>query len=51
MNPLFWKREHKLALLCATALGLMLGCLIGVWRSDPFSHWVFEYVKSNGALG
>jgi hypothetical protein len=51
MNPLLWKREHQLALLCAAVLGLIFGCLIGIWRSDPFSHWAIEYVKANGGLG
>ena len=29
MNPLEWKREHQIALLCAIALGCLAGLIIG----------------------
>jgi hypothetical protein len=34
MNPLEWKREHQLALLCAIGLGLALGTSVGIWQVD-----------------
>jgi hypothetical protein len=41
MNPLQWKREHKIALLCAIGLGLFIGAIVGFVevRSSGFSSW------------
>jgi hypothetical protein len=51
MNPLLWKREHKIALAFAACLGFVLGFLISFSEIEPGSHWTLEYIKSNGGLG
>lgn len=43
MNPLRWKREHRLAMLCALALGGFFGVIFGVRHIDPvgWNEWPF----------
>jgi hypothetical protein len=38
MNPWYWMREHKLALVVVSALGAVLGLMIGFIKS-PFFSW------------
>jgi hypothetical protein len=43
MNPLYWKREHQIALLCAIALGCFFGMVVGVWAESGTAyttHWM-----------
>jgi|HubBroStandDraft_1064217.scaffolds.fasta_scaffold100443_3 hypothetical protein len=43
MNPLDWKREHQLALLCAVALGCFFGAIVGfrvVGDVGYSTHWM-----------
>lgn len=37
MNPFNWKREHQVAFLVFTFLGVVIGMMIG-WLWSPFSH-------------
>ena len=41
INPLQWKREHKIALLCVIGLGLFVGGFIGMHEVSPdhFARW------------
>ncbi len=32
MNPLFWKREHQVALLCAIAIGAFIGTIVMAYQ-------------------
>jgi H+/Cl- antiporter ClcA len=41
MNPLEWKREHQIALLCAIALGCFSGFIVGLLVLD--SHTRFRW--------
>jgi hypothetical protein len=34
MNPLTWQREHKMALLMGTVLGIVAGLLVGYIHHD-----------------
>jgi hypothetical protein len=36
MNPLRWKREHQVALICAIILGAFCGFTFGIWSTDPY---------------
>jgi hypothetical protein len=38
MNPLTWKREHQLALLCAITLGGVAGLLFGLWHVAEYGY-------------
>lgn len=35
MNPLRWKREHRLAFFVATIFGACMGFIVGLRRLDP----------------
>jgi hypothetical protein len=35
MNPLHWKREHQAALICAAALGFLIGMMFGLFYLNP----------------
>lgn len=37
MNPLAWRREHRIALLSAVALGLLVGFMAGLHFVNPYS--------------
>lgn len=63
MNPLWWKREHQIALAAAAALGLVIGLTWGLhhvhyrmfpdfWRSDG-TYWlsVGAWGLFGGAIG
>ena len=36
MNPLAWKREHQIALVCAIALGCLIGMIFGVFVTPRY---------------
>jgi prepilin signal peptidase PulO-like enzyme (type II secretory pathway) len=44
MNPLTWQREHQVALLLGTVLGIVAGLLVGFTHNDihltTLQHWV-----------
>jgi len=39
MNPLHWKREHQIALLCAAVLGVVLGFMVGLQSVPRYLYW------------
>ncbi len=65
LNPLRWKREHQVALICAVGLGVFIGVLCGAMLVDqnPLAHRVWLgrswryldlywlYVLAWGAIG
>ncbi len=36
MNPLLWKREHQIALICAVAVGTLVGLTVGVSATPDY---------------
>jgi hypothetical protein len=52
MNPLTWKREHRAALICAAALGALVGAIFGFFYLNPNRHfeWCvgFNYLTCGG---
>jgi hypothetical protein len=38
MNPLRWKREHRIAFFCAAALGCLVGLVVGIQHVSPGEH-------------
>jgi hypothetical protein len=38
MNPLNWKREHQIALLCASGLGALFGFIFAIQHVSPGEH-------------
>jgi hypothetical protein len=36
MNPLLWKREHQIALVCAIALGGLIGMILGFFVTPHY---------------
>ena len=65
MNPREWKREHQIALLCAVALGIIVGTVIGLnrvhapgwcpvnWTKCSAGYWlaVAAWAAFGGAIG
>jgi hypothetical protein len=44
MNPLEWKREHKLALAVALFLGAFVGVLAAMREVEPYGHvWAYSH--------
>ena len=39
MNPLEWKRERQVALICAVALGGLIGAILGLFYLNPNPHF------------
>jgi hypothetical protein len=39
LNPLTWKREYQLALICAAALGVLVGAIFGFFYLNPNRHF------------
>jgi hypothetical protein len=39
MNPLEWKREHQITLICAVALGGLIGAILGLFYLSPNRHF------------
>lgn len=57
MNPLRWKREHRIAFFVATIFGAAMGFIIGLRRVDPqvvqdfYWLWLVVWIISGAALG
>lgn len=39
MNPLDWKRDHQIALVCALGLGAIVGMAVGLAWSNPYTNF------------
>jgi hypothetical protein len=54
MNPLTWQREHQVALLLGTLLGIVAGLLIGFFRHDihlaTLQQWIFSWSSFRWAV-
>ena len=50
MNPLEWKREHRIALLCAFVLGCFGGLFVGLHEISSSGHfrWVTLWCSAAG---
>ena len=42
IDPRTWKREHKVALLCAVGLGATFGAIIGLRDTRPWGRVLHE---------
>jgi hypothetical protein len=54
MNPLQWKREHQIALVCAFVLGAILGWMLGLRLTTAhFAAYLdrWRYVRYWAAVG
>ena len=51
MNPLSWKREHKIAFLCAMAIGAIIGTAIGLREVVPYGYNEIKFWCEPGYLG
>lgn len=51
MNPLHWKREHRIALAIVIFIGSVIGVTIGLFAVEPSGHiWVWSSANSNDPL-
>jgi prepilin signal peptidase PulO-like enzyme (type II secretory pathway) len=48
MNPLTWQREHQVALLLGTVLGIVAGLLVGFTHNDIHLTTLQYWVAGNG---
>jgi prepilin signal peptidase PulO-like enzyme (type II secretory pathway) len=48
MNPLMWQREHQVALLLGTVLGIVAGLLIGYTHNDIHLTTLQNWFAVNG---
>jgi hypothetical protein len=48
MNPLNWKREHQMALVCAGALGGVLSFIAAVLTLHPGRHFEWCVFREHG---
>jgi hypothetical protein len=48
MNPLTWQREHQLALLLGTVLGIFAGLLVGFIHNDVHLATLLQWGVANG---
>lgn len=51
LNPLYWKKEHQIAFLAATAVGAGMGIFIALKQADQFNMPYELYVMLWGAGG
>lgn len=57
MNPLRWKREHRIAFFGAMVFGACLGFVVGLRRVDPqvvqhfYWLWLAVWIISGAVLG
>jgi hypothetical protein len=51
MNPLYWKREHQIAFLAATAVCAGIGILAGVRQVEPSADLYWLSVGLWGLVG
>jgi hypothetical protein len=51
MNPLRWKREHKIALLAAAVLGACIGIFAGVRQTGSQPDQVALWAIAGAAMG
>ena len=46
MNPLTWRREHQIALLLGTVLGIVAGLLVGFVRAGIHFETLQQWISS-----
>lgn len=49
MNPLHWKKEHRLALCLAVGVGFLIGVIPGIEYASPFYCLVYSGYCDPGA--
>jgi hypothetical protein len=50
MNPFAWQREHQVALLLGTVLGIAAGFLIGFSHNDVHLSTLQQWVAGSGSI-